>query len=644
LRTKHIAGLACGAGLIVLALSRAVSPGAALAVGGVVTPLPPVTISDPRFGVVEAHAQPGLARDAGARWTRANFWWNQIQPRRPDEWQEMSHLSDADIDATIAASLNVVGLIGNPPNWATRNGSVPLNLKLSPDDPNHYWAQFVGRLVERYKGKIDTWIIWNEPDIDVGLPMSTWGGDMREYVDLMRSAYLAAKKANPASRVILSGNAYWFDQGRDRRIWIERFLREVTKEPDARANNYFFDAANIHLYSTPLTLYEIPQVYRDTLKRYGLEKPIWISETNVIPWDDPVSRLPRGGFRATLQEQGNFIIQAYSLALAAGVERIAVYKLQDGMLFNREPFGLLRNDASPRPAYVAYQVMTTYLANMGQGDYRRQDGIDQVVFQQGKRRVTVFWNSQPGTRLASVVSAGSRAVLVDKTGEKRDLRVPTVPGQNSYSLPVAPATANVADLDPGRFIIGGDPLILVEEGVGEAMRLEGGRLYFPLTGHVIGGAFARFFERWGGLGVFGYPRTAEVPEGGRPVQYFQRARMEFAPEKAGTPDEVQLGLLATDLRGGRPSPAPVDPGAGGRLYAETGYWVGPSFLDFFDALGGVRIFGFPTGNEEIQGNRRTQQFQRVRAELATSPGEPPRFQLALLGDELLKARGLLPQP
>lgn len=50
--------------------------------------------------------------------------------------------------------------------------------------------------------------------------------------------------------------------------------------------------------------------------------------------------------------------------------------------------------------------------------------------------------------------------------------------------------------------------------------------------------------------MFGYPISEELDEGngdgsGRAytVQYFQRARFEYHPELAGTPYEVQLGLL-----------------------------------------------------------------------------------------------------
>jgi hypothetical protein len=75
------------------------------------------------------------------------------------------------------------------------------------------------------------------------------------------------------------------------------------------------------------------------------------------------------------------------------------------------------------------------------------------------------------------------------------------------------------------------------------------RTYFPESGHTIGGAFAWFWQSRGGVAVFGYPISEELYEwdeaagAERLVQYFERARFEYHPERAGTPDEVTLSPL-----------------------------------------------------------------------------------------------------
>ena len=53
--------------------------------------------------------------------------------------------------------------------------------------------------------------------------------------------------------------------------------------------------------------------------------------------------------------------------------------------------------------------------------------------------------------------------------------------------------------------------------------------------------FKRFYDRSGGVPIFGYAISMPVLENGLRVQYFERQRLEHHPEKAGTAYEVELG-------------------------------------------------------------------------------------------------------
>ena len=68
------------------------------------------------------------------------------------------------------------------------------------------------------------------------------------------------------------------------------------------------------------------------------------------------------------------------------------------------------------------------------------------------------------------------------------------------------------------------------------------RRYFPETGHVVSFAFLVFYDENGGLDIFGYPISEPMVENGRIVQYFQRARMEWHPERPRD-ERVVLGAL-----------------------------------------------------------------------------------------------------
>jgi hypothetical protein len=52
-------------------------------------------------------------------------------------------------------------------------------------------------------------------------------------------------------------------------------------------------------------------------------------------------------------------------------------------------------------------------------------------------------------------------------------------------------------------------------------------IWFPETGHMLAYGFREFYDRHGGLPIFGYPLTEVFVEDGRPVQYFERARLEW---------------------------------------------------------------------------------------------------------------------
>lgn len=172
--------------------------------------------------------------------------------------------------------------------------------------------------------------------------------------------------------------------------------------------------------------------------------------------------------------------------------------------------------------------------------------------------------------------------------------------------------------------------------------------YFEPTGHNVGGAFLRFFDERGGLDIFGYPRTDEILDGGRTVQYFQRSALEFHTAHAGSPYEVQLALLGDTLTADRrpfPTVEPFDDTNEHVYFPETGHGLHYAFLDYWRTRGGLDTFGYPISeeleevNDDGSGRAYTvQYFQRARFEY--HPELPPEYHvsLGLLGDQLLLQR------
>jgi hypothetical protein len=157
--------------------------------------------------------------------------------------------------------------------------------------------------------------------------------------------------------------------------------------------------------------------------------------------------------------------------------------------------------------------------------------------------------------------------------------------------------------------------------------------YFPETGHTVKDEFLAYFNQHGGLRIFGFPITEQFTMSGRTVQYFQRARLDLYPENQAS-QRVQLGKLGEEL--GKQTPPATAPGPNiyyQRFYPETGHTVAYAFLNFFDANGGVAVFGYPISDygPENGNGRIVQYFQRGKLEWYPELATEQRVQLADLG-------------
>jgi hypothetical protein len=167
-------------------------------------------------------------------------------------------------------------------------------------------------------------------------------------------------------------------------------------------------------------------------------------------------------------------------------------------------------------------------------------------------------------------------------------------------------------------------------GVVHAQSPQSQSQYFQETRHNVSGDFLNFFNQYGGLKVFGYPITGVFDWQGRRVQYFQKARMELHPENP-YPYRVQLGLLGDELGYRRPGVAAVQNDQYRRYYPETQHILAYAFLNFFDANGGLDIFGYPITEFIIENGRIVQYFQRAKMEWHPELSGDQRVQLGDLG-------------
>lgn len=182
---------------------------------------------------------------------------------------------------------------------------------------------------------------------------------------------------------------------------------------------------------------------------------------------------------------------------------------------------------------------------------------------------------------------------------------------------------------------------------------------FTETGQCISGRIREFWERNGGLTVFGFPVAPLQQETieGRPIQaqWFERNRLELHPENQ-RPYDVLIGRLGDDRlrqqgRDWHTFPATAaQPGC--RVVAETGHNICGEILALWQSQGldldgrrgvtdseSLALFGLPLS--DLQGETlpdgtvvQAQWFERARFELHPENQPPYRVLLGLLGNEI----------
>ncbi|MEZ4666802.1 MAG: hypothetical protein R3E39_02580 [Anaerolineae bacterium] len=422
------------------------------------------------FGVVEGFWLPDQVCELGAGWERIIFDWSEHQPTGPDDWYTLN-VDDRWLAAARACNREVVAIFKHTPAWATDGtpgAGVPRGLYLPVDDPANVWASFVRRSAEYYAPRgVSRFIIWNEPDITRETYGFEFEGSLDDYFQMLKVAYLALKAGNPAAEILLAGTTYWHDVNTGRRLYLDRLLERIKADPDAPANAYYFDIVSLHIYFRTETVYDIVRQTRQLLDQYGLtDKRIWINETNAAPTADPLWPVVRPQYQIDLDQQAAFLVQSAASGLAAGAERIAVYKFYDWNLPpESETFGLLRADGSRRPAFDAWKMVIRQFADVTRAEFARSDTVDAArLTRSDGQQIIVAWARTAEPAELRVTAAGSNADVLDQYGHAVIMQ----PTDGAYTLTLSGAKCNKVD----GCAVGGDVKVLMQaDGAGTVSEL-----------------------------------------------------------------------------------------------------------------------------------------------------------------------------
>lgn len=173
-----------------------------------------------------------LINDIKFKWVKQQFSWRDIEGAGKGVYDWTS--ADRMMDQIDEHGLNVIARVDLQPEWA--GGGFP---EIGPPDDYQDYVDFVSALATRYKGRIDAYQIWNEPNL-----AREWGNrppNPANYTELLRRSYEAIKAVDPAAIVISAGLApttRWDDVAMPDTVFVQGMY-------DAGAQPYF-DALGVH--------------------------------------------------------------------------------------------------------------------------------------------------------------------------------------------------------------------------------------------------------------------------------------------------------------------------------------------------------------------------------------------------------------
>jgi polysaccharide biosynthesis protein PslG len=266
-------------------------------------------------------------------------------------------------------------------NHSGETGSV-LGVKVGPSHFPTKDLESFGRLAReisrRYKKRIRAYEVWNEPDFGI-----FWKGkpDPAEYLPFLKAGWEAVKAEDPDALILVGGLAKPADAS-----WMDHLL--------SLGGGSYFDRMNIHVYPAFATLDRALEVQRGLLKKHGISKPFWITETSTTGYVFETKDTEKEE-RAKADYVGRFYAQALS---EPDVETAFWHCLRNpgrdvGMKRDLD-FGLMTGDGRPLPAYTVFKDFMSRLSGAEPlGPRAAPPGGRTYAFRRTKDEVWVFWGA-----------------------------------------------------------------------------------------------------------------------------------------------------------------------------------------------------------------------------------------------------------
>ena len=145
-----------------------------------------------------------FTNDVGFGWVKQTIPWRNVEGHAKGEFDW--YRPDQIVKHTKDANLKLLVRIDGHPLWSVEP-YLPSEAITPNQPPYHYsdFGDFCGAMAERYKGQIDAYQVWNEPNLS-----REWGNvspNPAEYTELLKVCYEAIKAHDPDAIVISAGLA-----------------------------------------------------------------------------------------------------------------------------------------------------------------------------------------------------------------------------------------------------------------------------------------------------------------------------------------------------------------------------------------------------------------------------------------------------
>lgn len=425
-----------------------------------------------RFGVNGAEANLAASmRRCGFGWMRfENAKWMMYMPKADHVAFDGSvapwHVDIEGIFGTYKANdIRTLPYVFQTPEWATTAPAATKNNRAAwPPKDHAAYGEAVFQLVARYGGRqveaakllsadkksglglIGAVELWNEPNLND----ANWGpfvGPIGLYFDVLRAGIEGARRADPALPVSAAGWA-----GID--LEIVGQLAEH-RYADGKTPLDLIDIVNVHFYSgreEPEICGWDPNVDRNGPAARGTTYPEQLEA--LVAWRDKhkpkaeiwlteIGNDVGGPMGRSERHQAAKLPRGIMMAMAAGIERVFIYREKGSDPALHAGAGLLRNDGSMRPSWLTVATMIRQLQGF-EGRALRLPHPDPKVWlflwQDGARRVISGWTHGDPAKLGLELGKG---VLCDAFG-----RASAVGATADLTLGYAPSYLTLAGDSP----------------------------------------------------------------------------------------------------------------------------------------------------------------------------------------------------